>query len=73
MSYKEFCVQIAPMVLELENECRDMEREEFKCFQDAVMQAAAKSDLSKKFMRAILDMIERNVFGTHTEKEGEVV
>lgn len=72
MTYGEFCTQVAPMVLEIENECRDMTKEEFKCFRDDVMQVAVKSDLGKKFMKAVLDMIEKNIFGTHAEKEGEV-
>lgn len=72
MTYREFCIQVAPTVLEIENECRDMTKEEFKSFRDDVMQVAVKSDLSKKFMKAVLDMIEKNIFGTHTEKEGEV-
>lgn len=62
MTYKEFCVEIAPKVLELQNGCRDMSHEEFHVFRDDIMKVNTKSDLSKKFMTAVLDMIEKNIF-----------
>lgn len=62
MTYREFCNEIAPQVIELQNECRNMSLEEFQVFREDIMKVSAKSDLSKKFMTAVLDMIEKNIF-----------
>lgn len=72
MTYREFCIEIAPTVLELENECRGMTREEFKCFRDDVMQTVAKSDLSLRFMEAVLEMIYHHIFGVNISSKSEV-
>lgn len=62
MTYREFCNEIAPQVIELQNECRNMSLEEFQVFREDIMKVSAKSDLSKKFMTVVLDMIEKNIF-----------
>ena len=42
MSYHEFCKQIAPSVLELQDECRKMSEEEFNEFREGVMHEVRK-------------------------------
>lgn len=64
MSYQEFYTQVAPMVKELEEECRKMTLEEFLDFRQEMMEAVVvRKDLSKRFMVAVLDMIQKKVFG----------
>ena len=85
MTYNEFCGLIAPSVLELENECRKMNREEFVAvllaavdreefiqYRDDVMQEAEKQEKSKKFMTAILDMIYKDLFAVDANVTQEV-
>lgn len=73
MTYHEFCGLIAPSVLELENECRKMNRrEEFIQYRDDVMQEAEKQEKSKKFMTAILDMIYKDLFAVDANVTQEV-
>lgn len=67
MSRQEICEKIAPMVLEFQNECRKMSKEEFDSFSEEVMKAVAKSDLSRKFMAAVFDVIQKNIFEKETK------
>ena len=63
MSYQEFCTQVAPMIKEIEEECRKMTLEEFLDFRQEVMKTVTvKKELSKKFMTAVFDMIQKNLF-----------
>ncbi|MFR1834385.1 MAG: hypothetical protein ACLSX5_14700 [Lachnospiraceae bacterium] len=63
MSYQEFCTQVASMVKELEEEYRKMTLEEFLDFRQEVMKTVTvKKELSKKFMTAVFDMIQKNLF-----------
>lgn len=72
MTYHEFCGLIAPSVLELENECRKMNREEFIQYCDDVMQEVEKQEKSKKFMTAILDTIYKDLFAVDANVTQEV-
>ena len=63
MTYHEFCNQIAPTVLELENECRKMREEEFKEFRSDVMCEDGKQELNMRFMTAVFDVIYDELFG----------
>lgn len=63
MSYQEFCTQVAPMIKELEEECRKMTLEEFLDFRQKMMEAVVvRKDLSKRFMTSVLDLIQKRVF-----------
>jgi hypothetical protein len=63
MSYQEFCTQVAPMIKEIEEECRKMTLEEFLDFRQEMMEAVVvRKDLSKRFMTAVLDLIQKRVF-----------
>ena len=62
MSYHEFCKQIAPSVLELQDECRKMSEEEFNEFRESVMHEVRKQKLSTQFMAAVLDLIYAELF-----------
>lgn len=63
MSYQEFCTQVAPMIKELEEECRKMTLEEFLDFRQEMMEAVVvRKDLSKRFMTSVLDLIQKRVF-----------
>lgn len=72
MTYHEFCGLIAPSVLELENECRKMNQEEFIQYRDDVMQETEKQEKSKKFMTAILDMVYKDLFAVDANVTQEV-
>ena len=52
MSKRELCDQIAPLVLELQEECREMSVDEFEKFRDDVMREAKKQNLNQSFIRA---------------------
>lgn len=62
MSYREFCEQIAPSVLELQNECSKLSEEEFNEFRKDVMCEVGEQNLSMRFMTAVLDMIYDKLF-----------
>lgn len=63
MSYQEFCTQVAPMIKELEEECRKMTLEEFLDFRQEMMEAVVvRKDLSKRFTTSVLDLIQKRVF-----------
>ena len=62
MSYHEFCKQIAPSVLELQDECRKMSEEEFNEFRKDVMSEVGKQKLSMQFMTAVFDLIHGKLF-----------
>lgn len=63
MSYQEFCTQVAPMIKELEEECRKMTLEEFLDFRQEMMEAVVvRKDLSKRFITSVLDLIQKRVF-----------
>jgi hypothetical protein len=64
MTYKEFCAEIAPSVLELQSECSKMTKTEFSDYRKRVMQEVGGQELSERFMAAVFDMIYRNVFQT---------
>ena len=51
MSYHEFCKQIAPSVLELQDECSKMSEEEFNEFRKDVMSEVGKQKLSLNYSR----------------------
>ncbi|MCI8577377.1 MAG: hypothetical protein HFG64_07645 [Lachnospiraceae bacterium] len=63
MAYKEFCAEIAPSVLELQDECSKLTEAEFSDYRMRVMQEIGGQELSDKFMTAVFDMIYNNVFG----------
>lgn len=64
MSYSEFCIQVAPMIKELEDECRKMTLEEFLEYRQKMMEAVVvRKELSKRFMTAVFDMIQKKIFG----------
>lgn len=63
MSYQEFCTQVAPMIKEIEEECRKMTLEEFLDFRQKMMEAVVvRKVLSKKFIIEVLDLIQKMVF-----------
>lgn len=63
MSYSEFCIQVAPTVRKLQEKCRKMTLEEFLEFRQDVMETViVKKELSKKFMTAVFNMIQKNIF-----------
>ena len=62
MSKRELCDQIAPLVLELQEECREMSVDEFEKFRDDVMREAKKQNLNQSFIRATFDVIYANLF-----------
>ena len=63
MSYQEFCIQVAPLVKEIEEECRKMTLEEFLDFRQEIMEAVVvRKDLSKRFMASVLGLIQKRVF-----------
>lgn len=67
MSYQEFCTQVAPMIKEIEEECRKMTLEEFLDFRQKMMEAVVvRKDLSKRFMTSVLDLIQKRVFREET-------
>ena len=67
MSYQEFCTQVAPMIKEIEEECRKMTLEEFLDFRQEMMEAVVvRKDLSKRFMTSVLDSIQKRVFREET-------
>jgi hypothetical protein len=67
MSYQEFCTQVAPMIKEIEEECRKMTLEEFLDFRQEVIEAVVvRKDLSKRFMTSVLDSIQKRVFREET-------
>ena len=63
MSKRELCDQIAPLVLELQEECREMSVDEFEKFCDDVMREV--KNLNQSFMRATFDVIYANLFEKH--------
>jgi hypothetical protein len=65
MSKRELCDQIAPLVLELQEECREMPVDEFEKFRDDVMREVKKQNLNQSFMRATFDVIYANLFEKH--------
>ena len=65
MSKRELCDQIAPLVLELQEECREMSVDEFEKFRDDVIQEVQKQNLNQSFMRAAFDVIYGNLFEKH--------
>ncbi len=65
MSKRELCDQIAPLVLELQEECREMSVDEFEKFCDDVMREVKKQNLNQSFMRATFDVIYANLFEKH--------
>ena len=62
MSYREFCEQIVPSVLELQKECSKMSEEEFNEFRKDVMREVGKQKLSMQFMTAVFDLIHGKLF-----------
>lgn len=63
MSYHEFCIQVAPMIKEMQEECKKMTQEEFLAFRQEIMESVAvKKEISKRFMTAVLDLIQKNIF-----------
>lgn len=64
MSCQEFCNQVAPLVKELEEEYRKMTPEEFLESREKILKSAAvEKDFTRRFMVAVLDMIQKKVFG----------
>lgn len=56
MTYREFCTQIVPMVNELQEECRK--------FRQELMEASAvRPEICRDFMEAVLDLIQKNIYG----------
>lgn len=41
MSYHEFCIQVAPMIKEMQEECKKMTLEEFLAFRQEIMESVA--------------------------------
>lgn len=69
MNYHEFCIQVAPMIKEMQEEYKKMTLEEFLAFRQEIMESVAvKKEISKRFMTAVLDLIQENIF----QKNGEV-
>lgn len=69
MTYREFCTQIVPMVNELQEECRKMERKNSENSVRSFMEASAvRPEICRDFMEAVLDLIQKNIF----QKNGEV-
>lgn len=66
MTYKEFCVEIAPSILELQSECSKMTETEFSDYRKMVMQEVGGQELSGRFMAATFDMIYNKVFAEVT-------
>ena len=64
MAYKEFRGMLAPSILELQNECAQMNSEEFEDYRKEVLRKIGKADITSDFMNGIFDMIYRNVFQT---------
>lgn len=58
-------VRLAPLVLELQEECREMSVDEFEKFRDDVIQEVKKQNLNQSFMRAAFDVIYGNLFEKH--------
>lgn len=71
MSYHEFCIQVAPIVLELQDKCREMSKEEFEDFCKKIMEEIPKLNLSQRFMMAALDMIQKNIFEENAIKKSK--
>ncbi len=74
MTYREFCNEIALSVVELQNECRKMTEDEFKDFQNRVLQEIRENapTISVKFMKAIFNMIHKNIFAAEQRVNTEV-
>lgn len=64
MTYREFCDELAPIVVDLQNECKKMTEEDFNSFREKVLLEIQKnqSSISDKFMVAVFDMIHNNIF-----------
>lgn len=64
MTYREFCDELAPIVVELRNECKKMTEEEFNSFRKETLQEIKKnqSSVNDKFIMAVLDMIHDDIF-----------
>lgn len=74
ISYREFCNQIAPLVVKLQENCRDMTEADFMEYRGQVLENIKQNspEISAKFMSAILDMIYRNLFGKKVERSSGV-
>ncbi|MCI8510826.1 MAG: hypothetical protein HFE83_02370 [Lachnospiraceae bacterium] len=64
MTYKEFCDEITPSILELQDECSKMDSAEFETYRKVVIKQVGKMDITRDFMNGVFDMIYRNVFQT---------
>lgn len=64
MSHQEFCTQVAPMIKELEEEYQKMDLKEFLESREKILKSAVvEKDFTRRFMAAVLDMIQKKVFG----------
>ena len=73
MTYQEFCAEIAPSVLELEDECRGMTADEFEQIRKSVIEHEKKSESSRKFITAIMDYIYNRIFlGGGSNKQNRI-
>lgn len=62
MTWKEFCEKAAPIVLEIEDECRKMTEEEFEAMRKEVLSLPDETGKARRFMAETFNMIHRKLF-----------
>lgn len=64
MTYREFCNEIAPLVVELQAQCKGMTEEDFDSYRWQVLKEIRNNapGISENFITAVLDLIYKKIF-----------